>query len=67
MAILSRFAPIVYDDFEIPNGENWDKEILEHEAQIAVYLVQKKKKKRRKKMTRRKRLKTIFTKSSYLL
>ena len=42
MAIISRFAPLVYDDFEIPSGENWDEEILEHEAQKAAYLAQKK-------------------------
>ena len=63
MAIISRFAPIVYEDFEIPSGENWDEEILEHEAQIAVYLApkkeedEKKKKEEERKLKRKKRRK----------
>ena len=57
MAIISRFAPIVYVDFEIPNGENWDEEILEHEVQIAAYLVQKKKKTNRRKKRKKRKLK----------
>ena len=57
MAIIPRFAPIVYEDFEIPSGENWDEEILEHEAQIAAYLKTRRRKKRKKRRKREKRKK----------
>ena len=56
MAIISRFAPIVYEDFEIPNGENWDDEILEHEAQIAAYLAQRKEENEKKKKEEEKKI-----------